>query len=389
MKTSISILIGALLAWPSWAAEPTSSAASAPSLVDLKSGTMTFVEGGNVKISGSPQPAKTGDAFVEKAELETGSAPVTEVTFGDGSVMRLGEKTKVSYSAKERIIRVAQGTVLFHSPAGNGGVTLQGAKAAGQVAGSTVIGTQDDSGNFSFLLLEGSGAGSVTGGTAAPTFVGVGEMATLRAGAAEAPQVVEVHVDAVRDISPLFQQVPSSLPSSSQVVGTTEQQAMEIQTDIKLLSSLDNFKLTESDPEGVALAMICGVGQNEMGAAKNILLRPVDTAAGMETAAGESSSGTPGGGTSFGTVVAMGMSDGPTDARQEEAAALIAASSPPSSGDGGGLGGTDTAAGTEGGGEGDLAATETAAGGGGTAPDTQSPISPVSTPSTPGLTTPI
>jgi hypothetical protein len=220
----------------------------------------------------------------------------------------------------------------------------------------------------------------------------VGEMTTIRAGSAEPPQVVEVHVDAVRDISPLFQQIPNSLPSATKVVGTTEQQAMEIQTDIKFLSSLENFKLTETDPEGLALAMICGGGQDKMGAAKNILLRPVDTAAGTETAAGESSSGTPGGGTSFGTLVAMGMSDGPTDARQEEAASLIAASAPPSSGDG--IGGTDTAAGTEGGGAGDLGATETAAGGGGGA-DTQAPLSPAAVPPpvtsspSPGLTTPI
>ena len=296
MKRVAFFLLAAGLGCPTWAAEPTpatgggAESTSALVLVDLQSGKLTFVDGASVKISGSSQPAKAGDPFAEKAELETGASPVTEVTFGDGSVMRLGEKTKVSYSAKERIVRVAQGTVLFHSPPGNGGITLQGEKAAGQVAGSTVIGTQDGSGNFSFLLLEGSGAGSVTGGTAGPTFVGVGEMTTIRSGAAEAPEVVEVHVDAVRDNSPLFQQISSSLPSATKVLGTTEQQAMEIQTDIKLLSSLDNFKLTETDPEGVALAMICGVGQDEMGAAKNILLRPVDTAAGTEELASASSS---------------------------------------------------------------------------------------------------
>jgi hypothetical protein len=296
MKHVAFFFLAAGLICPTWAAEPTPATGGgaesipAPVLVELQSGKLTFVDGASVKISGSSQPAKTGDPFVEKAELETGASPATEVTFGDGSVMRLGEKTKVSYSAKERIVRVAQGTVLFHSPPGNGGITLQGEKATGQVAGSTVMGTQDGSGNFSFLLLEGSGAGSVTGGTAGPTFVGIGEMTTIRSGAAEAPEVVEVHVDAVRDISPLFQQISSSLPSATKVVGTTDQQAMEIQTDIKLLSSLDNFKLTESDPEGVSLAMICGVGQDEIGAAKNILLRPVDTAAGTEELASASSS---------------------------------------------------------------------------------------------------
>ena len=396
MKKYILNLIAVVLVLPAWAIDPSThanpaAATPAPVLVDLQSGKLTFVGGASVKISGSRQPAKAGDPFTEKAELETGASPVTEVTFGDGSVMRLGEKTRVSYSAKDRIVRVAQGTVLFHSLPGNGGITLQGEKAAGQVAGSTVIGTQDGSGNFSFLLLEGSGAGSVTSGTAGPTFVGVGEMTTIRSGAAEAPEVVEVHVDAVRDISPLFQQISSSLPSATRILGTTEQQAMEIQTEIKLLSSLDNFKLTESDPEGMALAMICGVGQDEMGAAKNILLRPVDTAAGTETAAGESSSGNPGGGSSFGTLVAMGMSGGPIDARQEEASSLIAAITPPASGDQ--TGSTDTAAG--GGQGGDLSNTETAAGGGRTPPDSQLPlspvgnISPVTSSPDPGLTTPI
>ena len=132
---------------------------------------------------------------------------------------------------------------------------------------------------------------------------------------------------------------------------------MDIQTDIKLLSSLDDFKLTESDPEAVALAMMCGVGQNEMGAAKNILLRPVDTAAGMESSSEQ------------GSLVAVGGEGAPADARQAEAEPLVAASSMPSSSDG--LAGTDTAAG----GEGDLGATETAAGGGGGA-DTQPPLAP-------------
>jgi len=378
MRSYILILAVVGLASPLWAADPKAPAepaspAPAPKLVELKSAKITFLGQGNALISASGQAVKQGDSLAEKTDMETGSVPVTEVTFEDGSVMRLGEKTKVSYSSKERVVRISQGTVLFHSPEGHGGITLQGAQASGQVAGSTVMGTQDSSGSFSFLLLESSGAGSVTGGTAGTTVIGVGEMTTIRASAAQAPEVVEVHVDAVRDISPLFQQISTPLPSSPQVVGTTEQQAMEIQNDIKLLSSLDDFKLTEMDPEGVALAMICGVGQNEMGASKNILLRPVDTAAGTEA------------GSEQGSVVAVGGASFPVDARQAEAEALVAATSLPSSGDG--LGSTDTAAGG-----GDLGATDTAAGGGGGGADTQAPASlpaPITSSPNPGLTTPI
>lgn len=379
MRSFILILAVVGLASPVWAADPKvpvepASPAPAPKLVELKSAKITFLGEGNALISANGQAVKQGDSLAEKTDMETGSVPVTEVTFEDGSVMRLGEKTKVSYSSKERVVRISQGTVLFHSPEGHGGITLQGAQASGQVAGSTVMGTQDSSGSFSFLLLESSGAGSVTGGTAGTTVIGVGEMTTIRSSAAQAPEVVEVHVDAVRDISPLFQQVSTPLPSSTQVVGTTEQQAMEIQTDIKLLSSLDDFKLAETDPEGVALAMICGVGQNEMGAAKNILLRPVDTAAGTEAGSEQG-----------GSVVAVGGASFPVDARQAEAEPLVAATSLPSSGDG--LGSTDTAAGG-----GDLGATDTAAGGGGGGADTQAPASlppPITSSPSPGLTTPI
>lgn len=378
MKTSAFFLVLVGLASALWAAESkqpaeAASVARAPALVDLKSAKITFIGEGSALISSTGQTVKLGDSLAEKTDMETGSVPVTEVTFEDGSVMRLGEKTKVSYSAKERVVRISQGTVLFHSPSGHGGITLQGAQGSGQVAGSTVMGTQDSSGSFSFLLLESSGAGSVTGGPAGTTVIGVGEMTTIRANAAQAPEVVEVHVDAVRDISPLFQQISTPLASSPQVVGTTEQQAMEIQTDIKFLSSLDDFKLTEADPEGVALAMICGVGQNEMGAAKNILLRPVDTAAGTEAGADQ------------GSVLAVGGASFPVDARQAEAEPLVAATSLPSSGDG--LGSTDTAAGG-----GDLGATDTAAGGGGGGADTQAPASlpaPITSSPNPGLTTPI
>jgi hypothetical protein len=367
-----------LLAVLGWAATATAvetaipetpaAAAPAPVLTSLETGKISFVGGNSVKISGNSQPAKMGDSFPEKAELETGTSPVTEVTFGEGSVMRLGENSKVSYSGKERVVRVAQGTVLFVSAEGKGGITLQGAQASGQVAGSTAMGAQDSSGNFTFLLLEGSGAASVTVGQSAATLVRAGQFTTVTASASPTLSVTDVQADVVVSTSPLFDAGSGNFKVSEKLLATIESQSEEIQNDLKALSGLPD------GPESAGLAMLCGVEQDTMSAAKNILLRPVDTAA------GESSSETPGGGTSFGSLLAV--SEPPADARQESAAAIVAASAPPSSGDG--LAGTDTAAG---GGD-DLSATETAAGGGRGA-DTQAPLSPVTSSPIPGLTTPV
>jgi len=374
------------LTWPLWSAEPSSSTmvppmepAPAPVLVDLKSGKISFIAGNGGKISGKNESMKVGDVFPEKTELETGTSPVTEVTFDDGSVLRLGEKTKVSFRAKERVVRLVAGTALMYSPEGNGGITIQGGDALGRVTGSTVMGTMDTPGNFSFFVLESSGAGSVSGPSAPLTFLGVGEGTTIRAAGDKTPEVMDVHVDAVRDISPLFQQIPTPMPSDESVVATTRQQGQDVQTDVKVLSSLENYKLTPSDPEAVALAMICAVGQDEMGAAKNILLRPLDTAAGTETAAGQSSGGSP-------VVISSGTLSSLLDARQSEASLMIGSSSPPSVG--GTLGETSTAAGGGDGGGGDPGGTDTAAGGG-APPDTQPPVPPVNAQATSGNATPI
>lgn len=375
MKKTISTLFLIILTCITWGSEPANPTApapaatpTAPALVDLESGKVSFVLGQGGKITGNNQPLKVGDRLPEKTDLETGVSPVTEIIFADGSVMRLGQKTKVSFLAKERVVRLESGTVLVYSPEGNGGISIQGGKVVGRVSGSTIMGTMDAPGNFSFFVLESSGAGSVTPASAPPTFLGVGEGTTIRAAGGETPEVMDLHVDAIRDISPLFQQIPTPLPSDEKVVETTRQQGQDVQSDVKLLSSLENYKLTSADPEGVALSMICAVGQDEMGAAKNILLRPLDTAAGTETASGQSSAGSPGGQTPM--VISVATASSLTDARQPEASLVVASSSPPSLlGDG--LGATSTAAG-EGGGGSDPSETDTAAGGG-APPDSQPP----------------
>jgi len=349
-----------LLAWP-WlvvaANRPVPPPAPPPQLVELKTGKFTFVEGSEVKLVTSGSVVKNGDTFAESMEVDTGAAVATEITFEDGSVIRLGEKTKASFVSKERLVRLEHGVILFYSPEGNGGISIHGGGSSGRVTGSSVMSVRDSAGNFSFFILESSGTGSVSGPSTPATLIGVGEGTTIRTAGGKTPEVMNIHVDAIRDISPLFQQIPNPFPGSEKVVSTTRLQADEIQGNIKLLSSLDDYKLVETDPEGISLAMACGVTQNEMGAAKNILLRPMDTASGTEVLPQES-----------GSIVAVSESSAVSDARQSEAEPIIAASTPPPS-EGGVPSETETAA------------------GGGSAPDSQAPLPPVNSSPTPGFTT--
>ena len=78
-----------ILSSSAWAADPSglptpTPAAPPPVLVELKSGKITYMERAGVKIAGASGSAKVGDILDEKTGLETGSSPVTEITFADG-----------------------------------------------------------------------------------------------------------------------------------------------------------------------------------------------------------------------------------------------------------------------------------------------------------------
>ena len=347
---------------------------------ELKSGEFTVVKNQVEHTLGSSKStAKAKDQLEEKSVVDTGAASLTELGFNDASVLRLGSNTQFSFQSKERIIKLDKGTMLMNVPPGNGGITVDGGGVTGAVSGTTIMASRDEEGNFSFMILEGAAGGKVIGKDGVPMNLIPGQMAVIRQDG-KATQVVEVNIDAMRDYSPLYTDFSARLPGSGEVQGTTDRQANDVQNEILFLQRPKDQGLEDSGPGVRALAMLAGMSSTEMDNSRNILLG--DSTAAGQAGGGEGSGSGAGGG--VGSLVAINDSSSPADARQAEAASVVAASSPPTSGDG--LSGTDTAAGTEGGG--DPAETDTAAGGGG-GPDTQAPLSPVNTPTTPGLTTPI
>ncbi|NBR69532.1 MAG: hypothetical protein EBT69_05055, partial [Verrucomicrobia bacterium] len=129
------------------------------------------------------QPAKTNDKIGEKSKITTAAASMAELTFADSSITRMGANTLFSFQSKERLIKLNQGTLLIHTPPGNGGATVDCGGVTAAVTGTTFMATRDKVGNSVFVLLEGSGGMKITvGGTT--TTIRAGQAASVGAVAA-------------------------------------------------------------------------------------------------------------------------------------------------------------------------------------------------------------
>ena len=109
-------------------------------------------------------PAKVNEKILEKSKVSTAAASMAELTFADTSITRMGANTQFSFSSKERLVKLDQGTVLIHTPPGNGGATVDCGGVTGAVSGTTFMASHDVSGNVMFVLLEGEGGLKVTVG---------------------------------------------------------------------------------------------------------------------------------------------------------------------------------------------------------------------------------
>jgi len=157
--------------------------------------------------------AKANDKIRDKAKVSTAAASMAELMFADSSITRMGANTLFSFQSKERLIKLDQGTLLIHTPPGNGGATVDCGGVTAAVSGTTFMATRDQVGNSVFVLLEGSGGMKITVG---------GTSTTIRPG-----QAAAVGVDAIResDKSTSGKNEPGVVPASA---GTKDQEAGKV-----------------------------------------------------------------------------------------------------------------------------------------------------------------
>ncbi|NCZ96515.1 hypothetical protein EBZ02_05045, partial [bacterium] len=157
-------------------------------------------------------PAKVNDKIHENSKVSTSAASMAELTFADSSITRMGANTQFSFQSKERLVKLKQGTVLIHTPPGNGGATVDCGGVTAAVTGTTFMASHDSAGNVMFVLLEGQGGLKVTVGGVS-TVIRPGQAASVGADANKQSSEKETST------SPGGDKKPSSAGASSSAGG--------------------------------------------------------------------------------------------------------------------------------------------------------------------------
>jgi FecR protein. len=109
-------------------------------------------------------PARVNDPFKAPDLVRTGPGSRAEMTAPDQTITRVGANTVFSFEPAGRNLRLEQGSVLFHSPAGKGGGTIKTGGASAAVLGTTTIVVTTVDGGFKFIVLEGWGKATLADG---------------------------------------------------------------------------------------------------------------------------------------------------------------------------------------------------------------------------------
>ena len=125
--------------------------------MDLKQSKVTQVINEVQIISANDQQQKAAavnDIFTMPDILRTGPASRAELVAPDQTVTRVGADTIFSFDPASRTIDLKQGSLLFHSPHGKGGGSIQTGSATASVLGSTLIVSATPNGGFKVISLE-------------------------------------------------------------------------------------------------------------------------------------------------------------------------------------------------------------------------------------------
>ena len=83
--------------------------------------------------------AKLKDVVKAPDRVRTGAESRTELTAPDNTITRIGANTVFSFEAKDRVLNLEKGSLLFHSPKGAGGGTIKSGGASAAVLGTTLM----------------------------------------------------------------------------------------------------------------------------------------------------------------------------------------------------------------------------------------------------------
>ncbi|NBS84547.1 MAG: hypothetical protein EBS59_07635, partial [Verrucomicrobia bacterium] len=215
---------------------------------DLGSTKITAVRNSVEHFDGTAKGAgDVGQSVTPGHSVSTKEQSLAELTADDKSIIRLGANSVFSYSSAERIVKLDKGTMLMHTPPGNGGATIDSGGVVGAISGTTFMLTASPAkcakcgselevkpdgkivcrdhpdlkpvnSGFALIVLEGSSVTKVTGADGQTVEIMPGQMAVVGGKGSGAPKVFAVNLAQVVRTSPLINAFPTPLPSMPQIM---------------------------------------------------------------------------------------------------------------------------------------------------------------------------
>jgi hypothetical protein len=217
--------------WNSLLAVLTVGVGAALHAAEIKESTFTQVVNDVNVVSAATraaQPALT-NALVKAPDLvRTGAKSRAELQAPDRTLTRLGANTVFSFEPAGRNLKLEQGSVLFHSPAGKGGGTIKTGGASAAVLGTTLIIACTPDGGFKAIVLEGRGRVTLPNGRTRT--LRAGEMTFVLPGSKNFGPVVKINLGKLVMASNLVQGFLHPLPSLPKILKAIEKQNEEIAT---------------------------------------------------------------------------------------------------------------------------------------------------------------
>jgi hypothetical protein len=197
--------------------------------MDLKQAKFTQVVNNVEVVSAadkSSRNASVNDTFKMPDLLRTGPSSRAELTATDGTITRVGANTVFSYDEENRTIDLQQGSLLFHSPHGEGGGTIRTGAATASVLGTTIIVTCTPDGGFKLLDLEGETEVRFLNGL--KQHLEPGQMTFILPGGTQPSPIIIFRLDTQSKGSLLLNGFDNPLPSISRIDAEVTRQLLEI-----------------------------------------------------------------------------------------------------------------------------------------------------------------
>ncbi len=201
-------------------------------------------------VAGQTTPAVVGDVIQNGGQVVTRGGSLAELSFPDGSKIRVGNNSVFSFDASDRTVKLERGTALVCTPPRAEGINVVSGGVSGTIpgdpAGKTFMitayppevggigaqagaGTPAGTGGFGVLVIQGNSTTTVSAPSGSVS-IGPGQFALIGSKSGGAPKVFNVDVGQVYRSSPLINAFPSPLPTAGAILQTATQQQATIRT---------------------------------------------------------------------------------------------------------------------------------------------------------------